>query len=145
MTSIDGRIRDLLRRRVPTIGCFTGLESSSAAELLGCIGFDWVVIESEHNGIDLREIEQMLMALSATDAAALVRVPSAEPMGIQRVLDLGAAGVVVPRVETVAEAAAVIRATRYPPEGERGFGPLRAGRYGVRQRDYFERANENVV
>src|SRR5207247_2379515 len=64
---------------------------------------------------------------------------------IQRALDMGAMGIVVPMVKSVAEAQQVVAATRFPPQGTRSFGPLRAGRYTFDSQDYFERANDNIL
>jgi 4-hydroxy-2-oxoheptanedioate aldolase len=66
-------------------------------------------------------------------------------VAIQRALDIGALGIVVPLVRTAEEAAAIVSATRFPPEGTRSFGPLRAGRYGFDNEDYFRRANDQIV
>ena len=73
-----------------------GLGSPNVAELLGHVGFDWLVIETEHSGLDSAEVEHMLMALSGSASVPLVRVPPRDPVSIQRALDLGAMGVVGP-------------------------------------------------
>jgi 2-keto-3-deoxy-L-rhamnonate aldolase RhmA len=127
------------------VGCFMGLGSPNVAELLGHVGFDWLVIETEHSGLDSAEVERMLMALSASTSVPLVRVPPRDPVAIQRALDLGAMGVVVPLVRSAAEAAEVVSATRFPPQGRRSFGPLRAARYSLDYSDYLDSANENVL
>ena len=138
-------VRRMLREGKATVGCFLGLGSPNVAELLAHAGFDWLVVESEHNALDLAQIERMLMALNATNVVPLVRVPSADPLCIQRVLDVGAMGIVVPMVRTADEARCIVRATRYPPEGIRGFGPLRAAHYMQDTKDYFTRINENLL
>jgi 4-hydroxy-2-oxoheptanedioate aldolase len=122
-----------------------GLGSPNVAELLAHAGFDWLVVETEHNGLDSAEVEHMLMAMNGTDAIPLVRVPSAAPVFIQRALDMGALGIVVPMVHSAAEVDAIVCATRYPPQGTRSFGPLRASRYTLDNQDYFTRVNDNVL
>ena len=122
-------VREKAKAGKPTIGCFLGLGSQNVAGLMANAGLDWVVIETEHNGLDSAEIEHMLMAIKGTDTIPLVRVPSASPVYIQRALDIGAMGLMVPMVKTAGEARAIVSATRYPPEGTRGFGPLRASSY----------------
>jgi len=129
----------------PALGCFLGLGSPTVAELFSHAGLDWLVIETEHNGLDSAEIEHMLMAMSGSSVVPLVRVPSSSQVFIQRALDMGAMGVVVPMIRSVEEARAVVRATRYPPEGIRSFGPLRASRYSFDNADYLYRANDNIV
>lgn len=142
-------MRHDLKRRLQageaTVGCFLGLGSPNIAELLGFVGFDWLVIETEHNALDLAEVERMLMACSASPSVPLIRVPPRDPGFIQRALDLGALGIVVPLVETADEAAEIVRATRFPPQGTRSFGPLRAARYSLDYDSYLESANEEIL
>ncbi|MDA1347926.1 MAG: aldolase/citrate lyase family protein [Chloroflexi bacterium] len=138
-------VREKLKAGKQAIGCFLGLGSPSVAELMAHAGFDWLVIETEHNGLDSAEIEHMLRAIDGTDAVPIVRVPSSNPVFIQRALDMGAMGVLVPMVKSAEEARAVVSATRYPPEGTRSWGPLRASGYTFDNDDYFERANENIL
>jgi len=139
------RVREQMRAGQATIGCFLGLGSPNVAELLAHAGFDWLVIETDHNGLDSAEIQHMLMAMSGTEAVPLVRVPSANPVFIQRALDMGAMGIVVPMVRTPAEAQAIVSATRFPPAGTRSFGPLRASHYSFDNADYVLRANDNII
>ena len=138
-------MREKLRAGEPTIGCFLGLGSPNAAELLAHAGFDWLVIETEHNGLDSAEVEHMLMAMNGTDAIPIVRVPPASPVFIQRALDLGGLGVLAPLVKTPTEVEGIVAATRFPPEGVRSFGPLRASRYTLDYEEYLARANDNIV
>jgi 4-hydroxy-2-oxoheptanedioate aldolase len=139
------RVRERLQAGEATLGCFMGLQSPNVAELLGRAGYDWVVIETEHNALDSAQVEHALMALSGTNAIPIVRVPSADHVYIQRALDLGALGVVVPLVRTAAEAEAIVRTTRFPPAGTRSWGPLRASGYTFDNRDYRDRADENIL
>jgi len=139
------RVRQKLRAGQAALGTFVGLGSPTVAELLGHAGFDWLVIETEHNGLDSAEIEHLLMALNGTDAVPIIRIPAANPVYIQRALDMGGWGILAPMVRSAAEAAAIVSATRYPPAGARSFGPLRASRYTFDNADYFARANENIL
>lgn len=138
-------VKERVARGEETIGCFVALESPRVAELLAYAGFDWLVIDSEHTGLDLGGVQELVVAVGGAGAVPLVRVGSAAALLIQRVLDVGAMGVVVPMIRTAAEAEAVVAATRFPPEGKRGFGPLRAARYSLDYEDYLRHANENIV
>ena len=138
-------VRENLRAGKPTIGCFLGLGSPNVAGLMAHAGFDWLVIETEHDSLDSAQVEHMLMAMDGTDVVPIVRVPSADHVHIQRALDLGAMGVLVPLIKSAEEARAVVSATRYPPEGTRSWGPLRASRYTFDADDYLERANDNIL
>lgn len=139
------KVREKVLAGEPTIGCFLGLGSPNVAELMGHAGFDWLVIETEHNSLDSAEIEHVLMAIGNTEAVPLVRVPSSNPVFIQRALDMGAMGIVVPFVKTPEEAEAIVRATRFPPHGTRSWGPLRASNYTLDNEDYLRRANDNML
>jgi 2-keto-3-deoxy-L-rhamnonate aldolase RhmA len=138
-------VREKMRSGQATIGCFLGLGSPNVAELLAHAGYDWLIVETEHNGLDSAEIQHMLMALNGAETIPLVRIPSSNPVFIQRALDMGAMGVVVPMVRTAAEAQAIVSASRYPPHGSRSFGPLRASNYSFDNLDYLNRANDNML
>ena len=138
-------VREKLLAGESTLGALLGLGSPNAAELMGHAGYEFLVIEAEHSALDMAQVEHMLMALNGTDAIPIVRVPSADPLFIQRALDAGAMGILVPMVRTAAEAEVIVRATRYPSEGTRGFGPLRASKYTMDYPDYFASANENIL
>lgn len=141
----ENHVRQKLRSGQASLGSFLGLGSPNAAEALGHAGFEWLVVETEHNALDAAEIQHMLMALGGTPAMPFVRLPSRDPVGIQRALDMGAMGIMTPMIRTAEDAAAVVRATRYPPSGTRGYGPLRAARYGQDVADYFYKANDNLL
>ena len=138
-------VRERLRAGEATIGSFMGLGSPNVAELMAHAGYDWLVIETEHNALDAAETQHMLMAMNGTNVIPIVRLPSMHPVYIQRALDIGAMGIVVPMVNTAEEARAVVSATRYPPTGTRGFGPLRASHYTYDNEDYFTRANDHIL
>jgi 4-hydroxy-2-oxoheptanedioate aldolase len=138
-------VREKLAAGGTSVGCFLGLGSPSVTELLGHAGFDWLMIEMEHNAVDWADVQEMLMATSSTDVTAMVRVPSADPLVIQRALDIGAQGVMVPMIRTVEDARSVVAATRYPPIGQRGFGGLRVGKYTLGNAEYFERSKDEIL
>jgi 4-hydroxy-2-oxoheptanedioate aldolase len=121
------------------------LGSPAVAELLGHAGFEWLVIETEHSALDAAEIQEMVRAVETTAAVPIVRIPSIDEVAIQRALDIGARGIVVPLVRNAEEATKIVGATRYPPEGTRSFGPLRAAHYGMDNQAYLEQANEQII
>jgi 4-hydroxy-2-oxoheptanedioate aldolase len=107
------------------VGGWLQLPGSATAELLGSVGFGFVCVDQQHGLIGDDALLPMLQALAATGTPAVVRVPSNEPSAIGRALDRGAAGVVVPMVDTSAEAASAVSACHYPPLGSRSYGPTR--------------------
>ena len=141
----DNRVLKLIRQAKPAIGCFLGLGSPTVAEMMALAGMDWLVIETEHNALDSAEIQHMLMAVNGTDAVPIVRVPNRDQVFIQRALDMGAMGILVPGVRTADEARAIVSYTRFPPAGVRSWGALRASAYTLDNDDYLERADENIL
>jgi 2-keto-3-deoxy-L-rhamnonate aldolase RhmA len=114
-----------LRRRIlageTLFGTFLGLGSPVAAEICGRAGFDWVIIDLEHGAAHESDLLAHLHALGSTPAAALVRPRSGDRLRIGRVLDLGAHGVMIPRVDLPAQAAEAVSYIRYAPDGARGL------------------------
>lgn len=139
-------IRQRVLQRETLFGLIANLGSSMTVEMAGAAGFDWLWLDGEHGLGGFSEMIQQLQAASATPTAPLVRVVWNDFPLIKRVLDLGAAGVIVPYINTAEEAAQVVRATRYPPEGIRGVARfLRSNTFGYDFDEYFARANHELV
>ena len=134
-----------LRAGQASLGCFLNLESASVAEMLGEAGFDWLMVQAEHNAMDMAQIQELLRAIGNTEAVPLVRIPSLDPVFIQRALDVGAQGVMVPLIRTAEEARRVVEATRYPPRGKRSWGGMRNTRYTFAGKEYFKQSDENIA
>jgi 2-dehydro-3-deoxyglucarate aldolase/4-hydroxy-2-oxoheptanedioate aldolase len=113
-----------LRRRVlagePAIGLFLNLGSIVSAEIVARAGYDWALVDLEHGMATESELLGQLVAVQSTSCAAIVRVVSAERMRVGRILDLGADGLMIPRLETVEQVRETVRWMRYPPAGIRG-------------------------
>jgi 4-hydroxy-2-oxoheptanedioate aldolase len=114
----------------PTFGAWCTIPSSWTAEVAARSGHDWVCIDTQHGLIGYDVMLPMLQAIAAGGVPSLVRVPWNEPGTIMKALDAGATGVIVPMVNSVEEAQAAVGACRYPPEGYRSFGPIRARAVG---------------
>jgi 4-hydroxy-2-oxoheptanedioate aldolase len=126
------------------VGGWAAIPSPYATEIYAAQGWDYVTLDMQHGALDLNDVVPMLQAINAgSDATALVRVPWNDPAHIMRVLDAGAYGVVCPMINTKADAEALVRSGRYPPLGERSFGPFRAAQYGGA--DYWQHANDEVL
>jgi 4-hydroxy-2-oxoheptanedioate aldolase len=108
-----------------TMGIWLTVGNPYVAELLGRLGFDWVVIDRQHGSIEWGEVGPAIQAIELGGSTALVRVEWNSPDLIMRALDLGAAGVIVPMVSTAEDARRAAEAARYPPRGIRSFGPTR--------------------
>ena len=113
-------LRSRIRAGETLIGCFSDLDSPLAVELTGNAGFDWTVLDLEHGAATEASLLGLLYAAAATPMTALVRAPSAERLRIGRALDLGAAGIMLPQLQSAAEVREAVRYLRYPPVGQRG-------------------------
>jgi 4-hydroxy-2-oxoheptanedioate aldolase len=131
------------KRGEPSIGAWLSLANPHTAELMANAGFDWLVVDMQHGLLDYGDLRTMLPAISTTETTPMVRVSWNRPSEIMKALDAGAMGVVVPLVNTRAEAEAAVSACRYPPDGTRSFGPIRAALYGGR--GYVAEANNEVA
>jgi 4-hydroxy-2-oxoheptanedioate aldolase len=107
-------------------------------------GYDYVGFDTQHGYLDDADVALMLQRLEHVPIATAVRLPSADPAPIGRVLDAGADAVIIAMVETPEQAAAAVAATRYAPSGVRSFGPLRAS-LGLRTEDLQARAGVYVM
>jgi 4-hydroxy-2-oxoheptanedioate aldolase len=125
------------------LGTMCNAASPMLGEWLGHSGYDFVVVDLQHGENNLDSVQVMLQALSCTPATPVVRVPANVPMYIQRVLDLGAYGIIVPLVNTREEAEAAVASVRYAPRGARSFGPLRGAMYGGP--DYFSKSADELL
>lgn len=119
-------LRELWDRGGVTIGGWCVIPSPFSAELMGRAGFDWVCIDTQHGLIGFDQMAPMLQTLAVTGTPAFVRVPWNTPSDIMKALDAGAQGVIVPMVNSADDARRVVGACRYPPEGYRSWGPIRA-------------------
>jgi 2-keto-3-deoxy-L-rhamnonate aldolase RhmA len=127
-------------------GAWLMLAEPLAAEAMASAGFDWLLVDMEHGPIPLAVAATMVTALRAAGTTAFVRPAWNEPAQIQRVLDLGCAGIVVPVVNTAEDARRVVRDARFPPLGERSRGAVRAGlAFGTDAGTYSERSNTEVL
>ena len=131
------------RRDEQTVGCWLSVANAYTAEAMARMGFDWLCIDLQHGIIDYTDLAYMLPAISNGDTTPLVRVPWNEPYQIMRVLDLGASGVIIPMVNNRKEAEQVVAACRYPPDGNRSFGPIRAAM--AAGKGYAKEANEQIA
>jgi 4-hydroxy-2-oxoheptanedioate aldolase len=127
------------------IGTFAAIPHPVAVEVTAQAGLDFICIDWEHAQIAREMIENLVRAADVHAVPAMVRVPGHAPEAIAAALDSGARGVLVPRVSTATQAQAAVKATRYPPLGERGVGPGRAAGYGYRIPEYIAAANAEIV
>jgi 4-hydroxy-2-oxoheptanedioate aldolase len=122
MPAPHNAFKQALGQQSKLIGCWLGFADSYAAEMMGTAGFDWLVIDGEHGPNDIRSIRDQLIALESSASHPVVRLPMDEVWMIKQALDIGAQTLLIPMVETAEQAAQIVAAMRYAPEGIRGMG-----------------------
>lgn len=127
----------------PIVNAWLSIGAPYAAEAIGHRGFDAITIDCQHGMMGFDMALAMLQAVSATPAIPLVRTSGLHPAEIMRFLDAGSYGIICPMISTAEDAAALVRACRYPPSGERSFGPARALLYGGA--DYVDQADAQIL
>jgi 2-dehydro-3-deoxyglucarate aldolase len=138
-------IKEKMRRGEPSIGTWQSMAHESISEILAMAGYDFVVIETEHTAIDVSEVLRLIIAIEQRGSIPLVRLAWVDPIQAKAVLDSGAAGVLVPMVNTKANAELCVQMTKYPPLGARGVGLARAQGYGERFDEYVKHANDDSL
>lgn len=126
------------------LGSWITLNHPSIAEIMADAGFDWLCIDLEHSVTDYFETQQLIIAIQSKGIKAFVRVGENNPRIIKRVLDAGADGIIVPSVNSKADAVKAVNAVKYPPEGTRGVGLARAQKYGFGFEEYRDVQCHNV-
>lgn len=140
---MNNPLKDIWERGEIAHGGWLSVANPVTAEVMGAIGFDYLCVDMQHGTADYSQTLAMFQALRGSTSAPIARVPWNEPGIIGRVLDAGAVGIIVPMVNSVAEASRAASACRYPPAGSRSWGPIRAARL---HDDYSpESANQGVA
>jgi 4-hydroxy-2-oxoheptanedioate aldolase len=139
-------VRAKLKQGQPSVGTWLTLPCSVSAQLMSKTGFDWLTVETEHTPFTFELAAQSFAIIAASGCVPLARVPWNTGENIKRVLDTGAWGIVVPMVNSRAEAEAVVRAARYRPLGERSIGgQLHALNFDTDAATYYAKANEQIL
>ena len=142
---IPNPFKQALKEGRQQIGLWGSLADPYAAEMLAGTGFDWYLIDGEHSPNDLRSMLSQLQALAPYPTHAIVRSVIDDVALIKQILEIGAQTLLVPMVDTAEQAARVVAATRYPPQGIRGVGSsaARSSRWGA-TKDYLQEANDQM-
>jgi len=126
------------------LGTILGLDSPDVAEILSGIGFDWIFIDAEHSTLDPHHIKSLFQAIGES-TPCVVRLPALDEIAVKKMLDAGAAGLLVPQVNTPEQVEQLVKWGRYYPAGSRGLGFGRAQGYGLKVGEYLENANQNIL
>jgi 2-keto-3-deoxy-L-rhamnonate aldolase RhmA len=144
---LQGRntLKQKLKEGRTTVGLWVTLEAPSITEIAVALGYDWVVIDAEHGGLDFKEVQDHVRVTRNTPTTPLVRIQEIEQGVIKRVLDVGADGILVPQVYSADEVKQAVRLAKYPPWGIRGVGGERATAWGRDLRAYTQTANQEIM
>ena len=126
------------------LGSMITLPCPAVAEILVELGYQWLFVDGEHGPLETAEVLSILQAVGDR-VPCIVRVPAAAEVPIKKMLDLGAAGMIAPQVNTAQQAADVVAWSLYAPQGRRGVGLARAHGYGLKFQEYVESANQEVT
>lgn len=142
-------LNNTLRKRIKggelTLGSWITIGHPNVAEILANAGFDWLVIDIEHNPIDISMVQTLITTIQSKGVAAFVRVSKNEEVVIKHVLDAGADGIIVPMICSKADAVQAVDYAKYPPIGKRGVGLARAQQYGTGFEAYKKWVAEDLV
>ena len=130
----------------PAIGMLVSMPSVATTQILAAAGFDWLFFDMEHGSIDIASVHAMVTVTQGTRATPIVRVPWNLHWLVKPVLDAGAMGMVFPMIHNRAEAEAAARSVRYPPRGNRGYGPFYGpARFGITREAYVDAADDQIL
>ncbi len=138
-------LKEKLRLRKKTIGTWITVPHRFFVEAAANAGFDWICVDLEHTTIDLDQLGNLLAVARARGIGALVRVSSLDSTLIKRVMDAGSTGIIVPMVNTPAQAKEAYESMQYPPTGKRGVGLSTAQGFGAHFQQYTTWLKENAV
>jgi len=143
---LQNPVKRKLKEGKSAVGTWLNLGDPIAAEALAALGFDWLVVDTEHGPIDLHMMATMFQAIGRYPVAPMARIPGNNEEHIKRVLDAGAWGFVGPNVRSREEAELIVHAAKYPPAGIRSLGTGRqALSFKTDPATYFQKANDEIV
>ena len=136
-------IKEAWKNSQKIINGWSSIANTFSSEIMAASGFDSITIDMQHGLVGYQKVVEMLQAISGYNITPMVRVPWNEPSMVMRCLDAGAYGIICPMINTKEQCEKFVAACRYPPRGNRSFGPIRARMYGGD--DYFHHANDTLL
>ena len=138
-------LRTKLKENQPSIGTWIQIPNGSTAEILGNAGYDWVAVDMEHGSISTHQLPGLFRAIESGGTLPLVRLAQGAGKDCKRALDAGAAGVIIPMVESAAQLREIISSCCWPPAGQRGVGFSRANLFGKFFEQYSVEAQQPII
>jgi 4-hydroxy-2-oxoheptanedioate aldolase len=139
------RLRQAFRDKRPTFGAIATIPSVQTVRIMAQ-SLDWIIVDLEHGPIDLTSAHAMIVATAGTPCVPMVRIAANEPHLAKAPMDFGALGINFPMISCRAEAEKAVRSVRYPPRGDRLWGPFHAPfRWNVSMGDYMATADDDMI
>ena len=139
------RLREEWRQKRPTFGAIATIPSIQTVRIMAQ-SLDWIIVDLEHGPIDLNSAHAMITATSGTPCVPLARIAANEPWLAKAPMDIGALGINFPMISSAADAEKAVRSLRYPPRGDRLWGPFHAPfRWNVSMPDYMATADDDMI
>jgi 4-hydroxy-2-oxoheptanedioate aldolase len=140
------RLRKEWREKRPTFGAIATIPSIPTVQIMARSGIDWIIVDLEHGPIDLTSAHAMITATAGTPCVPLARIAANEPWLAKAPMDIGALGINFPMICSRTDAEKAVRSLRYPPQGDRFWGPFHAPfRWGVSMPDYMAAADDDMI
>ncbi|CAB1063510.1 2,4-dihydroxyhept-2-ene-1,7-dioic acid aldolase (EC [Olavius sp. associated proteobacterium Delta 1] len=137
-------VRSRLQKGDTLIGTLITIPAPEVAEIMAEIGYDWLFIDTEHSSFNAQSAQGILQAVDHR-CPCVIRIPTNDEVWIKKALDIGAAGIIAPGVNSADEAERIVRMCKYPPRGSRGVGIGRAHGYGLTFKKYVAAANDEIA
>ncbi|HVU07046.1 MAG TPA: aldolase/citrate lyase family protein [Verrucomicrobiae bacterium] len=138
-------IKSKLLTKTPVLGGWLMTGSPNIGEIMADAGFDFIVVDMEHTPTNGEGFYQIILSAKGTGCGVFARLASCDPVAAKQVLDMGAAGIIVPSVNSPDEAAQAVAMAKFPPEGIRGASFCRASGFGHYFQEYFQQHNKEVL
>lgn len=140
------RLRRLWQEKRPTFGAIATIPSIQTVQIMARSGLDWIIVDLEHGPIDLGSAHAMITATAGTPCIPFARIAANEPWLAKAPMDIGALGINFPMICSAADAEKAVRSVRYPPRGDRLWGPFHAPfRWGVSMPEYMATADDDMI
>jgi len=140
--SLKNRLKEILRCGEVALGVTLSIGNPDVAEIVGRLGFDYINFDTQHTSLSIETVQSMMQAMSFSQSTPIIRVQWNNISMINRALDIGAHGVIIPFVNTKEDAVQALRYAQFPPKGVRSYGPRRAA---MRDPEYMATADEEIL
>lgn len=138
-------LKERIKNKEKLIGMYIQLSDINISRIAALAGYDYVWVDTEHSFISFEDVLKHILVLKTTNTPVIVRLPKDDLTATKRILEMGVDGVIFPMVTSAEEANRVIRSTMYPPYGDRGFGPVQAIDFGLKDVNEYIKNNHNEL